>query len=247
MRVVAAPSDTAAAVGEIGAAFYVTEETRARGLELGLDGFRFYFLGRGGVLGDVEWVVVHSAFGYFEPGLVERTWRTARQRASAGPRQVGRDLLECAHRFGRERFSGLDLERWCAAAAAVVGAADPTGLALFAGVAGEPAPDDVGGRAMHLAVQLRELRGSAHLLAVRAVGLEPRVAHFLRRPDYYTGFGWPEGSEPEVGDADRARLAEADVLTDRLLAPAYGVLDDAAARAFADGVAVMRASVTPAG
>ena len=41
-------------IGSLGGAFYFDKETLAKGKELGLDGFRFYFLGRGGVLGDVE-------------------------------------------------------------------------------------------------------------------------------------------------------------------------------------------------
>ena len=41
-------------IGPIGAAFYFHPDTVARGKEAGLDGFRFYILGRGGVLGDVE-------------------------------------------------------------------------------------------------------------------------------------------------------------------------------------------------
>ncbi|MGI9594675.1 MAG: helix-turn-helix domain-containing protein, partial [Acidimicrobiales bacterium] len=52
-------------IGAAGAAFYVNPDTLARGKELGLDGFRFYVLGRGGVMGDVPAKVVESAFGYF--------------------------------------------------------------------------------------------------------------------------------------------------------------------------------------
>ncbi len=54
-------------IGSLGSAHYFDREiTVPRGKELGLDGFRFYFLGRGGVLGDVEARVVRSAFGYAE-------------------------------------------------------------------------------------------------------------------------------------------------------------------------------------
>ena len=44
MRTIAEPT------GPIGSAFYFHPDTMARGKELGLDGFRFYVLGRGGVL-----------------------------------------------------------------------------------------------------------------------------------------------------------------------------------------------------
>ena len=45
-------------IAGIGGAFYFDEATVYRGKALGLDGFRFYMLGRCGVLGDVEAEVV---------------------------------------------------------------------------------------------------------------------------------------------------------------------------------------------
>lgn len=221
-------------IGAAGAAFYFTAETLERGKQMGLDGYRFYFLGRGGVLGDVEAPVVASAFGYFEPGLVAHLWDTARQRVA--PRDAGRAHLECAHDLGRARLSDADgLEAYCEAAEAVIDAAEPAGLALFAGMMGEPVPGDLPARAMHLTVVLRELRGSAHLLAVRASGLSPRAAHFLRRPDDFTTFGWKEEDVPEIGDEERRRLAAADALTDELLSPAFGILDGKAAAGLVAG------------
>ena len=55
--------------------------------------------------------------------------------------------------------------------------------AVFLGL--DPGPEiaaDVAGRAMQLLTVLREFRGSAHLLAVRAAGLDAKTAHFIRRP-----------------------------------------------------------------
>ncbi|MEZ5230551.1 MAG: hypothetical protein R2710_28945 [Acidimicrobiales bacterium] len=54
-------SATAGPTGNVGAAFYFHPDTLAKGKELGLDGMRFYILGRGGVLGDAESDVVASA------------------------------------------------------------------------------------------------------------------------------------------------------------------------------------------
>jgi predicted NAD-dependent protein-ADP-ribosyltransferase YbiA (DUF1768 family) len=194
------------------------------------------------VLGDVEAPVVASAFGYFEPGLVRRIWDSGRQ--IVAPREAARAHLSCAHRFGRERYGGVgDLSPFCAAAEAVVAAADPAGLALFAGIAAEPLPEDPPARAAQLLSVLRELRGSTHLLAVVATGLSPRVAHYLGRPDFFSSFGWKEDDVPVVDEAARARYTEARVLTDRLLLPAYGALDDRAAADFADGVAAMAAAL----
>jgi hypothetical protein len=233
---------TAPAVQTLGSAYYFVPETLARGNDLGLDGFRFYFLGRGGVLGDVEASVVASAFGYFEPGLLKTMWDSARQ--VMPPRDAARAHLECAHSFGRAHFAGVaELAELCAAAEAVVAAAEPAGMALFAGYAAEPLPDDLPARAMQLVAVLRELRGSAHLLAVVASGLSPKVAHYLSRPDAFTLFGWTEGEEPAVSEAERQALAEAERLTDRLLLPAYGVLDGDGRDALAVGIERLAAAI----
>jgi hypothetical protein len=80
---------------------------------------------------------------------------------------------------------------------------------------------------------LRELRGSAHLLAVVASGVAPEVAHAIKRPGDVATFGW--NPAPEVTDADRANLRAAEALTDRLLISAYASLDDAAKAALLAG------------
>lgn len=229
-------------IGTFGAAYYFAPATLARGRALGLDGFRFYFLGRGGVLGDVEAPVVASAFGYFEPSLVRAVWDSAR--AKAEPRHAGREHLAAAHEFGRDHFSAVaQLEGFCAAAEAVVAAADPAGLALFAGVAAEPLPEDPPARAMQLLAVLRELRGSAHLLSVVACGLSPRVAHFLRRPNDFTRFGWSDDDVPTVTKRDRERLADSERLTDRLVRGPYSVLDDEGQAALVAGLERMEAAI----
>ncbi|MGH9114198.1 MAG: SCO6745 family protein, partial [Acidimicrobiales bacterium] len=158
-------------IRDVGPAFYFAPPTLDRGKAIGLDGFRFYFFGRGGVLGDVEAPVVHSAFGYFNPKLVRNMWDSARERSSLSARDTGRAYLECCHEFGRQHYAGIDgLEAFCEAAAAVDDAADDAGLTLYAGISAEPRPGDPPARAAHLVTVLRELRGSAHLLAVLASG-----------------------------------------------------------------------------
>jgi hypothetical protein len=233
-------------VASLGAAFYFAPETLAQGREIGLDGMRLYFLGRGGVLGDVEPAVVHSAFGYFAPGLVAKMWDTARQRTALTPRQVGRLYLECAGEHGRRRFAAVaGLDKFCSAADRVLEVTDPAGLALYAGWAAEPLAGDPAGRAMQLLAVLRELRGSVHLVAVVASGLEPRVAHYIRRPAAFQTFGYAEEDEPRVGDAERRALAEADACTDRLMAAIYGRLTDAQQADLAAGVGRLAAEAGP--
>ncbi|MCK4177684.1 SCO6745 family protein [Aciditerrimonas ferrireducens] len=227
-------------INRLGAAWYFDPETTAAGERLGLDPGTFYFLGRGGVLGDVPWTVVHAAFGYFNPTVVERAWTAGRERVA--PAEAARAHLGCAEAFGRRHFAELaGLDVFCEAAEAVVQAAtrDFSALPLFAGQVAQPLPEDLPGRAIRLVVTLRELRGSAHLVAVVASGLATPVAHRAARPDALRLFGWQEAEVPEPTDADRAALQTAEALTDRLLGPAFGVLDDSGREALASGVTAM--------
>jgi hypothetical protein len=217
-------------INTLGSAFYFSPETIAVGKEHGLDGFRFYVLGRGGVLGDVEAPVVESAFGWWAPDLIEKMWNSARIKLA--PREAGRLYMKCAQDLGRAKFSAVTgLPSFCASAEKIVTAANPAGLALFAGTAAEPLADDLPARAMQFLVVLRELRGSAHILAVLAEGVTPRIAHAAKRPDMVKSFGWGEDEIP-VSENDRAALDAAESLTDELVTPAYSVLDAKEATAF---------------
>ena len=227
-------------IGNLGAIFYFHPDTVAKGKELGLDGFRFYFLGRGGVLGDVEAPVVASAFGYFNPGLVQKMWTTAKEKLA--PREAARVYLGCLHDLARRKLDGVEcLESFNAAAEAVNAAIDPSALALYSGIAAEPLPEDAPARALHLIDVLREFRWSAHLLAVVASGLSPRVAHAIKRPADVKSFGWGEET-PEISDEDRAKLDRAEELTDRIVLPAFSVLDESQAKAFVEGIDAIEAA-----
>jgi hypothetical protein len=225
-------------IGAMGSAFYFAEPTLARGKELGLGGWRFYLLGRGGVLGDVDPAVIVSAFGYFAPGSIRDQW--AKGRAVMDPRSAAREYFECCAAFGRAKFSDLDhLGAFCEAAGAVNDAVDPAGLALYAGISAEPLADDFPARAMQLVTVLREYRGSAHLAAIITQLLEPRIAHYMRRPDFFAAFGYTDDDVPEVTDEHRAKLAAADELTDRMVGLAYSVLDSSQADALLNGLDAM--------
>jgi hypothetical protein len=231
-------------IRDLGWAFYFVPETLARGRELGLDGFRFYFLGRGGVLGDVDATVIASAFGYFNPTLVRDTWDSGR--AVVDPRAAGHAFVACAAEFGRSRFAQLDgLDEFCAAADAVVAAADPVGLALFAGAVSEPLAEDPPARTMQLLALLRELRGSIHLLAVRACGLDARTAHAVKRPQDLAMFGWSDREAVTVTAEHVAAWEAAEALTDRLVLPAYAALDEAGRAALIHGVEQVDAALAP--
>jgi len=212
-------------IGDLGWAFYFTPETLKVGRSLGLDGLRFYFLGRGGVLGDVDAGVVVSSFGYFAPSLVSKMWNSARD--ICPPREAAHAFMECCAELGRSHLKGVpDLAGFCDAGGAVNDAADPIGLALYSGIRAHPLADDLPARAMQLITVLREFRGSAHLLAVRAEGLDARTAHYLHRPGDMAMFGWGEEDTPDVTDSEHRKLQAALRLTDELVVPAYSVLDE---------------------
>ncbi len=238
------PEELAAAVGAplntVGGAYYFHPDSVARSKELGLDGFRFYVLGRGGVLGDVEAPVVQSAFGWFNGGLIAKMWNSARE--TLDPRQAARELLACGHAIGRAEFSDIDgLDAFNEAAEAVIAATDPAGLALYAGYAAEPLPDDAPARAMQLAITLRELRGSAHIAAVIASGLSPVEAHAIKRPDMVAQFGWEE--EPVLEDRHRHSLAGAEDLTNKITAHGFAGLSETQADALLAGANAMLAAL----
>jgi len=229
----------AAKTGDIGGSFYFHPDTLARGKELGVDGFRFYFIGRGGVLGDVEPDVVLSAFGYFHPALLTKLWNTAKERVA--PRDAARAYLECCHALGRKRYAAVEgLDEYNAAAAKVIAAVDPSAMPLFAGVRGEPTPDDAPALAAHHVMVLRELRGSAHLVAIRAVGLTTDVAHAIKRPDDLKSFGYE--AAPPITDDDRARHTDAERITDDILAVPFAALDDEEAAALIAGTDALHAA-----
>ena len=232
---------TSPQINGAGARYYFDEQTVAAGkADLGLDGFRFYVLGRGGVLGDCEAEVVQSAFGYFHIDLVRKMWDSGRQRCA--PRDAARAYLACADEYGRRHLSDVaGLDEFNAAAEAVTGAVHADALPLFAGVAAEPLPDDTPARAYRNAVVLRELRGSVHLVAIVASGLAPAIAHAIRRPNDVATFGYPD--VPLTTDADRAALDRADTLTDALMVPMFEVLDEAGREAFAAGAAAIAAAL----
>jgi len=231
-------------IRDLGWAFYFVPETIARAQELGLDGFRFYFLGRGGVLGDVDAAVVSSAFGYFNPTLVRSIWESGGQ--VLDPRTAGHEFVACAADFGRAHFADLDgLKAFCLAADQVVAAADPVGLALYAGAAAEPLADDPPARAMQLLALLREYRGSAHLIAIRACGLDALTAHCVKRPQDLAMFGWTDADLVTVTPDIQQAWEDAEALTDRLVRPAYAALDEVGAADLVGGIAQIEAALAP--
>ncbi len=224
------------AIGTIGAAFYFHPDTVARGKEAGLDGFRFYILGRGGVLGNVEPAVVHGAFGYFHPALIAKMWTTASERVA--PRDAARLYHQCAHDLGRSKLADVEgLDGFIDAASQIIESVEGASLPLFTAMRAEPVPEDPPAAAIHQAMVLRELRGSVHLLALVSQGLDSATAHAIKRPADVTVFGYE--TAPDITADDRATWQRAEELTDQLLVPAYSSLSDDQAQALVAGTAAI--------
>jgi len=231
-------------IQDLGAAFYFDQGTVEYGKEhLGLDGFRFYFVGRGGVLGDAPASVVRSAFGYFAASLIGKMWTTGLERTTADDAgAVAQAYLECAYRFGSRHFGQIDVTGFNAAAGSVIEGVDGAGLMLFEGYRSMPSPADPADLAAHNAILLRELRGSVHLAAIAAVGLRSDVAHAIRRPEELALFGLQD-EPPEVTDHDRHLWADAERLTDTTMAAYFGDLDDAGRRTLVETAEAMHATL----
>jgi hypothetical protein len=220
-----AASALAAPVGLLGGWFMASKSTYAYGGELGFEGMTFYYLGRGGAMGDVKAEVVASAMTFFPAELVETMWRAGK--TVMAPEAALAAFSEACWRWGRKRFASVsDLERTNELLARVCDSADAAGLPLFAGWRVAPRPADMPALACHLLHVLREQRGGVHGLAVLASGLTPLEACAASATDYYKpqSVGWSDPI-PEATDELRARRAAAEDLTNRMVAPALAVLE----------------------
>ena len=91
---------------------------------------------------------------------------------------------------------------------------------------------------------MREFRGSAHLVALRAVGLKSSVAHYVKRPDMWKQFGYTEEEAPTVNDDVLKKMEEAEALTDKIVEPAFAVLDESERKILVDGLHAAQQALT---
>nr|WP_281221278.1 hypothetical protein [Nocardia uniformis] len=211
-----------------------SREAREFSASTGVEGFMGgYTRGRGGVLGEVDADVVSAAFGFFNPVTIRAAWEAS----AAVPAATAAEgyLLACQD-FGRRKLASFEsADRLAELLEAVVVAADPAGVALFAGWRAMPLAADGPGRVLQLVHVLRELRGGVHLMAVRSAGLTPLQAVLVKGsplnpgPKQAVWFGWPEPYE-EVTAELTGRWERAEAITDELCDPVFAVLgaDDGA-------------------
>lgn len=228
-------------VGRLGAAWMFDAQTAQRGTDLGLSGWSWYHCGRGGVLGDVDASVLVAAFGFFPPALQTKAWE--RGKAVLPPAEAAQHYAEACADWGRRALAVDGADRLADLCTKVADAAPIAGMPLFAGwralAASLAVPDGPGRLALAIHV-LREHRGSAHLVAVVAGGVDPLQAVVSGRYGTKNAefFGWPQ-PWPDP-DAAREAMAEAETLTDALVRPAFAALSDDARAELTDGVRALR-------
>lgn len=208
------------------------------------NGFVYYGLGRGGVLGDVDADVVIAAFGFFAPAIVRGVWDAGI--GIEGPRNSSRRYgLACAA-FGRAHLGAwAGASRFAELADKLIAAVPLPGMSLFAGWKHEIPPTDAVERAYFLAHVLREWRGSAHVLAVAATGLTPLESILASGggADRAKLFGWSEPFRDVTHLAGKRNAAEA--LTDEMCAVALeNGLTPAERGEFAELVVELRDTLT---
>lgn len=223
-------ADTARAIAgpinDVGGRFMLSGRTYASGNELGFAGLDFYFCGRAGVLGAVDADAVVRELGFFDPDRVREQWTTGLR--VMGPEEAARRFVEVGHGWGRARLpDDLPAARFAELGRRVVEAADASELPLFDAWRRMPWPEDERGAAMHAIHLLRELRGGAHVRAVRAAGIDPHAAVIVHSGDGIAEaiFGWTE-PHPDPDDAREAWNA-AEEATNDTVAAAVAVLDEA--------------------
>lgn len=212
-------------VNKVGGAFMTDRSFATRGSELGVGGWPFYYVGRGGVLGDVDPDVVTAAFVFLPPSMVRKGW--TRGRAVLSPESAVTAFLAACHAWGREHLAGCDgLPELIALGRRVMDDADVAGLPLFAGWRAVPLPEDPAAAAAQVLHVLREHRGGVHGIAVRATGLTPLQAVLAGRygEEHARFFNWPQ-PWPDVSSLEET-WAAAEALTNRLAAPAYEGLSE---------------------
>ena len=202
-------------IGDAGGRWLLAPEVLGPAKEHGYpNGFVYYFLGRGGVLGDVDADVVNAAFGFFRPALVRTMWELGR--GVEAPRQAAARYGAACAEYGRVHLADFGAaERFTELAERVIDGASVLGLSLFAGWRAESRPNDAPARAQFMAHVMREWRGSAHVAAAAAAGLTPLESILARHGgDRAKLFGW---SEP-FDDASHlaARREHCETMTDEI-------------------------------
>ena len=177
MDATTAASTIAGPLGNLGAGFYFSPQSVARGEAIGLDVVSLYGAGRASVLGGVDPETADAIFYFFKPGMVAAV--VTRGRSLASEDTIATAHLGAADDYAESTFADVDPTTLAAFTDAVdaLAATVPSGSwPLFDGYRSAPAATTAAARAYRAAILLRELRGDVHTNAVKACGLAPATA-----------------------------------------------------------------------
>jgi hypothetical protein len=215
------------AIFNVGGWWMSGEEEAAASKVGGLVDWQLYFLGRHGVLGDVDPEVAAASAYFFPIDHFEANWTAAR--AILTPEDAVERYSEVCHNWGRGHLAEFGAaERLAELSEKISDSVDIAGMPLFAGWRALPIPLDAPARAAHALQVLREHRGGCHGIAIVASRVSPLMAILANQEGAYDAseYGW-QPPYPEVTDTDRQCRAAAEVLTDQLVADGYAVLTEA--------------------
>ena len=223
--------DTAVAakgpIGDLGGAWMSSELEESASVAAGLDDWQLYFLGRHGVLGDVDAEVVRSAAYVFPRERIAEQWNAAR--AVMTPQEATQRYLAVCHQWSRQQLADFaGAERLSELGLRVVEAVDIVAMPLLAGWRALEIPTDADAsaeRCGQVCQLLREHRGACHGVALAALNLPPLTAILtnLGGEANAVEYGW-RPPFPTPTDADRALRDRVEALTDDIAAVAYEAL-----------------------
>lgn len=235
---------TADPIQLVGMSFYFVPSTVERAKERGLNVYQFYGLGRGGVLGDVDYDVVFDAFTFFSHSAMGLLWTNARERAN--PVETAEAHVQAAYAFADATFGAIPVEVLARFALAVRKMADSVETGhhdLFDGYKRFAVPANPVHAAYLAAILLRELRGCVHIDAVKEVGLTPQEAAYLQDANVFKLHGYTDVDVPTVTPELEAKKAQAETITSAAMASYFDVLSDEERQALRDGALAMSDAV----
>jgi hypothetical protein len=224
--------------------FYFAPSTIERAKERGMNVFQFYGLGRGGVLGDVDYDVVFDAFTFFSHSAMGMLWTASREKGE--PAETAEAHVQAAYAYADATFGAIPvdvLKKFSAAVHKVASSVAPGHHALLDGYKQFDVPANPVHSAYLGAILMRELRGCVHIDAVREVGLTPAEAAYLQDPTVFKMHGYSDEDVPTVTPELEAKKAQAEQITSAAVAAYFDVLSDEERQAIRDGALAMQEAV----
>ena len=243
MDATTAASTIAGPIGSLGAGFYFSPQSAARGEAIGLDVVSLYGAGRASVLGGVDAETADAIFYFFKPGMVAAV--VTRGRSLASEDTISTAHLGAADDYAESAFSDVDSTTLAAFTDAVdaLAATVPSGSwPLFDGYRSAPAATTAAARAYRAAILLRELRGDVHTTAVKACGLAP--AHACQFDlDNFRLHGFSDDDIVELNAEIKAQKADAEAATTAQMAALLAPLSQTQLEAIVTGTNALAAAV----